>query len=125
GPVMSATPGKIVLDGVTEIGGERVLALRLLQSRDPSWSFRPFFAAYDEKATWFDQLRPAFDQPDWFFGNGVAARPHRPPEWRRLSRHHRAGSLPAPQGGPVTPVTLRKGLALSQKRPGSIPPSTV
>jgi len=28
---------------------------------------RPFFAAYDEKATWLNELRPAFGEPRFFF----------------------------------------------------------
>lgn len=58
GPSMSATPGKVVVDGIPEIHGEKVIALRFLQARDPSWVGRPFFAKYDAKATWLDQLRP-------------------------------------------------------------------
>lgn len=58
GPSMSATPGKVVVDGIPEIHGERVMVLRFLQARDPSWVGRPFFAKYDPKATWLDQLRP-------------------------------------------------------------------
>ncbi|MFE6865822.1 hypothetical protein ACFVFS_04635 [Kitasatospora sp. NPDC057692] len=28
---------------------------------------RPFFAGYDERATWFDQLRPdSFERRPWF-----------------------------------------------------------
>src|SRR5690606_29814359 len=42
GPSMSATPGKVTVDGTAEIGGERVFALRFLQARDPSWVGRPF-----------------------------------------------------------------------------------
>ncbi|HSN98358.1 MAG TPA: hypothetical protein VLS89_08670, partial [Candidatus Nanopelagicales bacterium] len=37
GPSMSATPGKVLVDGVAQVGGERVFVLQLLQARDPSW----------------------------------------------------------------------------------------
>lgn len=67
GPSMSATPGKIVVDGPTEIRGEKVLALRFLQARNPDWVMRPFFAAYDERASWLDHLRPAFGEQEFFF----------------------------------------------------------
>ncbi|MBN6056218.1 lysine 2,3-aminomutase [Nonomuraea sp. RK-328] len=60
GPSMSATPGKVCVDGVTEIAGERVFVLHLIQSRDPSLVGRPFFARYDPTAVWLSDLRPAF-----------------------------------------------------------------
>lgn len=64
GPVMSASPGKVVLDGVAEWAGRQAFILRLLQARDPAWLGRPFFAEFDERATWFDDLRP-FDGGRW------------------------------------------------------------
>ncbi len=67
GPVMSAHPGKCQILGVNEIDGERVLALQLLQGRDPDWVLRPFFAEYDEEALWFTDLKPAFGKPHFFF----------------------------------------------------------
>lgn len=60
GPSMSATPGKVCVDGVMEIAGQKVFALRLLQARDASLVGRPFFAAYDSSAVWLDELKPAF-----------------------------------------------------------------
>lgn len=71
GPSMSATPGKVVVDGVPEILGAKVLALRFLQARDPSWVGKPFFARFDSKATWFDKLRPAFGESAFFFEAGM------------------------------------------------------
>jgi KamA family protein len=62
GPVMSATPGKVLVDGVTEVAGRRVFALRYVQARDPELVGRPFFADFDPRATWFDQLTPAFPE---------------------------------------------------------------
>jgi len=67
GPVMSAMPGKVCVDGVADISGERVFVLRFLQARDPSWVGRPFFAKFNPQATWFDQLEPAFGEPRFFF----------------------------------------------------------
>ncbi|MFJ4031448.1 MULTISPECIES: KamA family radical SAM protein [Streptomyces] len=64
GPVMSAAPGKVVVDGISTIAGERVFSLRMLQARDPELVGRQFFAAYDSTAEWFDQLRPALGS--WF-----------------------------------------------------------
>ena len=60
GPVMSATAGKVCLDGITEVNGERAFVLHLIQARDPELVGRPFFAAYDPAATWFTDLKPAF-----------------------------------------------------------------
>jgi KamA family protein len=60
GPSMSATPGKVCVDGVAEVAGEQVFVLRMLQARDPSLVGRPFFARYDPKAVWLSDLTPAF-----------------------------------------------------------------
>jgi hypothetical protein len=67
GPSMSASPGKVLLDGVAEINGERVFALKFLQGRNPAWVNRVFFARYDDQAAWFDDLKPAFGQQEFFF----------------------------------------------------------
>jgi len=60
GPSMSATPGKVCVDGVVEVAGQKVFALHMIQSRDPSQVGRPFFAEYDPEAVWLTDLRPAF-----------------------------------------------------------------
>jgi len=67
GPSMSAFPGKVVIDGVAQIGGEKVFALQFLQARNSDWVRKPFYARYDPTATWFDQLRPAFGRDKFFF----------------------------------------------------------
>jgi KamA family protein len=59
GPVMSATPGKVVVDGVATVAGQEVFVLRYLQARDPALVGRPFFAEYDPAALWFTDLKPA------------------------------------------------------------------
>lgn len=64
---MSAHPGKVTIDGTTVIGGRRYFVLRLLQARRPEWCGRPFLAEYDEHATWFNELRPAFGDPEFFY----------------------------------------------------------
>ena len=66
GPSMSATPGKIHVLGVSEINGEKVIVLRILQGRNPNWVHIPFFAKYDEKAIWIDDLKP-FSGEKFFF----------------------------------------------------------
>jgi L-lysine 2,3-aminomutase len=60
GPSMSATPGKVCVDGVAEVGGQRVFVLHMIQARDPSLVGRPFFAEFDPDAVWLSDLRPAF-----------------------------------------------------------------
>ena len=60
GPSMSATPGKVSIDGVAEIGGEKVFALHMIQARDSALVGRPFFARYDPRAVWLSDLEPAF-----------------------------------------------------------------
>jgi L-lysine 2,3-aminomutase len=67
GPSMSDHPGKIQVLGVQEVRGEKVFVLRFLQGRNPQWVDIPFFAAYDPKATWFSQLKPAFGEAKFFF----------------------------------------------------------
>ncbi|MEJ2404365.1 MAG: lysine 2,3-aminomutase [Candidatus Thiodiazotropha sp.] len=67
GPSMSADLGKVEIQGVTRIKGERAFVLRYIQARDPSRVQQPFFARYDEQATWFDQLRPFDEDSRRFF----------------------------------------------------------
>ncbi|HSP01280.1 MAG TPA: lysine 2,3-aminomutase [Thioalkalivibrio sp.] len=67
GPSMSAGPGKVEIQGVAEIQGEKVFVLRFIQARNPDWVQRPFFAQYDEKATWLNHLKPAFGEEKFFF----------------------------------------------------------
>jgi KamA family protein len=72
GPSMSAGPGKVEIQGVTRIAGEKVFSLRFIQARKTSWVQRPFFARYDEHATWLDQLKPAFGEQSFFFDQPYA-----------------------------------------------------
>jgi KamA family protein len=67
GPVMSATPGKVEIMGVTEIYNEKVFSLRFIQGRSAEWVERPFFAVYDRDATWLHDLKPAFGDHHFFF----------------------------------------------------------
>lgn len=50
--------GKVEVTGVEEILGHKAFVLRFLQCRDEDWIGRPFFAKYDPKAVWFDDLEP-------------------------------------------------------------------
>ena len=66
GPSMSATPGKVQIDGVSEVNGKKVIVARMLQGRNPDWVNKPFFAEYDENAIWLDDLKPAFENKFFF-----------------------------------------------------------
>ena len=67
GPSMSDHAGKIQVLGVQDVKGEKVFVLRFIQARNPAWVDIPFFAKYDSKATWFNQLEPAFGEEKFFF----------------------------------------------------------
>ncbi len=73
GPSMSATPGKVVIDGTARLGDQEVFVLRFLQARNPDWVGRPFFARFDAKATWLDQLVPLAPDDHFFFEPELAA----------------------------------------------------
>jgi len=67
GPSMSAFPGKVQVIGVGKVAGEDVITLRMIQGRNPDWVAKPFFAKYDEEATWYTDLEPAFGEEKFFF----------------------------------------------------------
>jgi KamA family protein len=69
GPSMSANPGKVQMLGVAEVNGKKIMTFRFLQGRNPDWVAQPFFAEYDEKAIWLDELKPAFGEEKFFFEN--------------------------------------------------------
>lgn len=69
GPSMSCFPGKIQINGVAEVMGQKVYVLNFLQGRDPAWVGKPFFAKYDPDAVWIDDLEPAFGDAPFFFDN--------------------------------------------------------
>jgi KamA family protein len=67
GPSMSAGPGKVEVQGITEVAGKQAFVLRFIQARNPDWVQRPFFAKYDPKASWLDQLQPLSGESQFFF----------------------------------------------------------
>jgi KamA family protein len=67
GPSMSAMPGKVLVDGVATIQGQKVFVLKFVQGRNPEWVGKPFFAKFDPQATWLTDLEPAFDEEQFFF----------------------------------------------------------
>merc|ERR1712182_10544 len=58
GPSMSCTPGKVEVVGVQEVQGTEAFVLRFLQCRDDEWIGKVFFAKFDPKAIWYDDLEP-------------------------------------------------------------------
>jgi KamA family protein len=84
GPSMSATPGKVLVDGVSRVNGEKVFVLKFLRGRDPEWVGRPFFARFDPEATWLDELEPAFGAREFFFESQL----------RKIAGARRSGSSP-------------------------------
>ena len=101
GPSMSATSGKVSIVGTARIGGEKVFVLEFLQGRCSDWVGHPFFAAYDDKATWLDQLRPAFGEAKFFFERD----------------EHQFGSSPIPSLPEAAPISVM-GAANMQPEPG-------
>ena len=71
GPVMSALPGKVMIDGVVDVGSVPAFVLSFIQARDPSWCKRPFFADFDPMACWLTGLRPAFGATEFFYEQGL------------------------------------------------------
>ena len=67
GPSMSALPGKVAIEGISEINGQKVFVLNMLQGRNPDWCKRPFFAKYNPNATWLSDLQPAFNEEKFFY----------------------------------------------------------
>lgn len=69
GPSMSAHPGKILVDGIADVNGEKKFILKFIQARNPKMINRPFFAKYDEKATWLNEL--TIEAPLQFSASGM------------------------------------------------------
>ena len=101
GPSMSAFPGKVrilgvmrlrdmmdynILDIVRESTGfdllgepdKQFLLCDFIQARDPRWVKKPFLAEFDEGASWFDDLRPAFGRDRFYFEESEAEEQSRP-----------------------------------------------
>jgi len=80
GPSMSAAAGKIGVDGIADVGGNKVFVLRMIQARDPFLVGRQFFAHFDPAATWITGLQPAFAPSfPYSLSPREAARPVSPP----------------------------------------------
>lgn len=71
GPSMSASPGKICVNGVAEVNGKKVFVLSMIQAKNPDLVDIPFFAKFDERAMWIDELKPAFSDRFLFDGKKI------------------------------------------------------
>lgn len=72
GPVMSATPGKVVIDGTVKLPEGKAFVLRFLQARNPELVGRPFFAKWSATAQWWDELSPLGSDDELFFKPGAS-----------------------------------------------------
>jgi L-lysine 2,3-aminomutase len=116
GPSLSAMPGKVEITGVTEIDGRRLFALQFLQARNPDWVKRPFFAEYDETATWLDDLVPAFGDREFFYeaelrdliAGTVPPRVGGRPVANAQSHRFRHGTVSRPGAGPAERPSPRR-----------------
>ncbi|MBK9131924.1 MAG: hypothetical protein IPM20_09880 [Gammaproteobacteria bacterium] len=66
GPSMSAGPGKVVIQRVSDIRGERAFIRRFVHERNQDRVQHPPFASYAE-VTWLDDLKPALGAGHFFF----------------------------------------------------------
>lgn len=82
GPSMSTAAGKIGIVGIENIAGQKVFVLKFWQARNPAWTKKLFFAEFDDKATWLDDLRAAWAEEKWFWEE----------EYRRIGELSRKGS---------------------------------
>ncbi len=79
GPSMSCHPGKVRVIGPAQVEGKTVIALEMIQARDPNWVGRPFFARYNPEAIWIDDLEPANGKEEFFFEAESARLPTKRP----------------------------------------------
>ena len=73
GPSMSARHGKVKIDGIPEINGKKVISMSFIQGRSADWVNKPFFAEFNDRACWIDELTPAFGDRTFFFEASDAA----------------------------------------------------
>ncbi len=71
GPSMSTNPGKVLVDGIADVDGEKKFVLKFLQCRNPELINVPFFAKFDMNASWLDELQIDSPMIDFIEG-GIA-----------------------------------------------------
>ncbi len=57
GPSMSADPGKVLVDGLIEVGGKKLFVLKFIQARNRDEINKIFFAEYDPHVSWWEELK--------------------------------------------------------------------
>lgn len=67
GPVMSATPGKVQIDGVLTLPQGKALSLKYIQAREPQKVGIPFLAKWNPEARWWSDLTPYSEADKPFF----------------------------------------------------------
>lgn len=64
GPIMSASPGKVQMEGIVEANGGQQYVLKFVQGRNPEWVGLPFFAKRNKDALWLTDLEsPEANEP--------------------------------------------------------------
>ncbi|MFK7823215.1 MAG: KamA family radical SAM protein [Oligoflexales bacterium] len=71
GPSMSASPGKVSIEDVQFLKGQKVFVLKFLQARNPEWVGKPFYAKFSAEAKWLTDLEPAFGENKFFFERDI------------------------------------------------------
>lgn len=71
GPIMSATPGKVMVESILELRGEKAFLLRFMQARAPELIGKAFLAKYDPDAMWLTDLEPFSPEDAQYFTEGV------------------------------------------------------
>lgn len=71
GPSMSASPGKVLVSGVTGFGEDRKFILKFIQARNPELINKPFFARFDPEATWLDELEIESPMKEYLEGDSA------------------------------------------------------
>ncbi|MEG0795744.1 MAG: lysine 2,3-aminomutase [Odoribacter sp.] len=75
GPCMSSGWGKVQLLDVVTLKGKEVFVLSYVQACRPEWVGVPFYALREEKATCWEELKPAFGQEGPFFESAETGSP--------------------------------------------------
>ncbi len=71
GPSMSASPGKVLVSGITGFGEDRKFILKFIQARNPELINKPFFAKFDANATWLDELEIESPMKEYLEGDST------------------------------------------------------
>jgi len=79
GPSMSASPGKVEIQGVTEIAGEKVFVLRFIQGRNPGLGAAPLLREVRRRGDLAGSARARVRRDQVVLAGRVRRDPGRPP----------------------------------------------